>query len=291
MSSIKPLDLRLVDALFEPEGKPGYVLDFTDRTFAAFFRQEMRLDINDPKYAVEGTSKGKRLRYFLKTVDDSTAAKLLRALWEYRSGIQRLAGHVETVQNAKQQLAELVERLSPQQKPAPQTRAARPKAAAEHNIRLAADLIALTAMAPHPRGYAFEKFLKDVFAAHEMDPRASFRNRGEQIDGSFTLDGHTYLFEAKWQKDPIDAPELHAFNGKVAEKTAFTRGLYISHGLFSADGLHAFGKGKRLVCMDGLDLYDTLRRHLSFGDVVAEKWRKADETGNPFVRVRDIFPE
>ena len=58
MSSIKPLDLRFVTALFDPEGKAGYVLDFTNRTFVALFRQELNLNFNDPKVAAEGASRG-----------------------------------------------------------------------------------------------------------------------------------------------------------------------------------------------------------------------------------------
>ena len=33
----------------------------------------------------------------------------------------------------------------------------------------------------------------------------------------------------------------------------------------------AFGRGKRVICMDGLDLYETLDRHLSFADVMSRK--------------------
>ena len=73
-------------------------------------------------------------------------------------------------------------------------------------------------------------------------------------------------------------------------KAAWTRGLFISQSSFSDDGIHAFGKGKRVVCMDGLDLYETLSRGLSFTDVLTKKIRRAAETGAPFVRVRDLFP-
>lgn len=63
-----------------------------------------------------------------------------------------------------------------------------------------------------------------------------------------------------------------------------------AHGAFSEDGLFAFGRGKRLICMDGYDLYETLDRGLSFADVLSRKVRRAAETGNPFLRVRDLFP-
>jgi hypothetical protein len=50
----------------------------------------------------------------------------------------------------------------------------------------------------------------------------------------------------------------------------------------------AFGRCKRLVCMDGGDLSEVLRNKLSVTKVLAAKVRKAAETGNPFIRVRDL---
>ena len=50
---------------------------------------------------------------------------------------------------------------------------------------LADRLLQLSKLEPQPRGYAFEKFLKDMFDAYGLSSRASFRLQGEQIDGSF----------------------------------------------------------------------------------------------------------
>ena len=59
----------------------GYVLDFTDRTFAEFFRDYGQID--DPKYSIEGGSKAKRLRYFLRITPPPLSGKVLAALLEY----------------------------------------------------------------------------------------------------------------------------------------------------------------------------------------------------------------
>jgi hypothetical protein len=67
VSNIRTIDMMLVDDLFEMHG--GYVLQFSDRTFAQFFAEELNIDIDDFVYSKEGTSKAKRLRYFLKTSD------------------------------------------------------------------------------------------------------------------------------------------------------------------------------------------------------------------------------
>src|SRR6185369_10142928 len=76
----------------------------------------------------------------------------------------------------------------------------------------------------------------------------------------------------------------------LRDKAAWTRGLFVSNSGFTDDGLEAFGRGKRVVCMDGLDLYETLDRLLSLEDVISRRVRRAAESGQPFVRVRDLYP-
>ena len=66
----------------------GYVLNFTDRTFAEFFENELSVNIDDPKYHRKGSSKGKRLRAFLEIESEDVVAKTLRALWEYRDAVR-----------------------------------------------------------------------------------------------------------------------------------------------------------------------------------------------------------
>jgi hypothetical protein len=87
VTAIRTIDMRLIDDLFGMGG--GYVLDFSDRTFGAFFREEIGVNIDDAKYAAEGTSKAKRLRFFLKVSDPKTTIKVLEALWEYRETNRR----------------------------------------------------------------------------------------------------------------------------------------------------------------------------------------------------------
>ena len=122
-----------------------------------------------------------------------------------------------------------------------------------------------------------------------MAGRASFRVIGEQIDGSFELIGETYLLEAKWVNKPVDAADLRSFNAKVEDKAFWSRGLFVSYSGFSEEGLVAFGKGKRVVCMDGLDLSEMLQNRLSLNEVLSKKVRRAAETGRPFVRLRELL--
>lgn len=148
--------------------------------------------------------------------------------------------------------------------------------------------LALVELAPQPRGYAFEKFLTELFDAYGLAPRGSFRIVGEQIDGSFRLDHEIYLLEAKWVNAPVGAEDLYAFTGKVQNKATWTRGFFISNSGFSADGLSAYGKRQPVVCMDGFDLNELLRRQLPLDEVLRAKVRRAAETGQPLVHVRDL---
>ena len=65
--------------------------------------------------------------------------------------------------------------------------------------------------------------------------------------------------------------------------------MFVSYSGFSEQGLIAFGKGKRIICLDGLDLAEALSRELPLNIVLERKVRHAAETGVAFVRVRDLF--
>jgi hypothetical protein len=149
-------------------------------------------------------------------------------------------------------------------------------------------LLELTSLLPQPRGFAFERFLHDLFLEFELAPRGAFRLIGEQIDGSFVLHHETFLLEAKWQNEKTGSADLRAFAGKVSDKAAWSRGLFISNSGFSDDGLESFGRAKPVILMDGLDLYDTLSRKIHLADVLAKKVRRAAETGRPYTPVREL---
>lgn len=278
--------MMTVDDLFI---KDGYVLKFSDATYARFFAEELNVNINDQKYYAEGGSKGKRLRYFLRTEGDALAIKTLKALWEYREMLRVRSGEEEKLPNAEGRYLELLTRLGGA--PAPVKRPSAQKRVFDRANygELQSNLIALGGMSAQPRGFAFEKYLKQLFDVFELEARSAFRLVGEQIDGSFLLGDETYLLEAKWQNEQTGIGDLHAFHGKVEQKAAWARGLFVSYIGFSEQGLQAFGRGKRVVCLDGADLAEAFIRELSLPEVLHRKVRRAAETGAAFVRVRDLF--
>jgi Restriction endonuclease len=149
--------------------------------------------------------------------------------------------------------------------------------------------VQLHPLAPQSRGVAFEKFLSAFFDAWGLQARGSFRNRGEEIDGSFVHAGATYLLEAKWQDRPVNAQTLHGFQGKVTERPEWTRGLFISYGGFSDQAPDAF-TSRRIILMDGTDIMQVLMRSLSLVDVICEKLRHAAERKDPYGKVAELFP-
>ena len=285
---IRPVDMRIIDRVFGMEG--GYVLDFSNRTFAEFFHEEFNVDIYDDHWAVQGGSKANRLRSYLRRADPRTALDALNALWEYREASSVTADYPELDDSVRAAYFRIIERLwgkSPEPVVATATHQ-EPRVDAAATSALAARLVEVSTMDPQARGYAFEKFLKDAFDAYGMSARASFRLKGEQIDGSFVLGEQMYLLEARWRNAQVDAETLRAFNAKVEDKASWSRGLIVSQSGFTEDGLHAFGRGKSVVCMDGLDLHDVLVGRLDLAEVIALKVRRAAETGVAFVRVRDL---
>ena len=171
--------------------------------------------------------------------------------------------------------------------PSPQAPAILSEAKAQE---LAALLIEITKLDPQTRGLRFEGFLNELFAGFGLAPRGAFRIVGEQIDGSFRLQGQTYLVEAKWHGPQIGFADLMTFSGKVSGKASWARGLFVSYSGFTAEGLEAFSRGRQtnLICADGLDLYEVLSRKVSLIDVLEEKARRAAETNRAFFPVRDL---
>lgn len=145
------------------------------------------------------------------------------------------------------------ENLQPNKASPPNTKTQTQRSIRETNVveksvlaSLKLELMNLTSNEPDAqrRGYRFESFLNQLFAAHSMAPRKPFRNKGEQIDGSFVHRNDTFLLEAKWQAKDIAVRELYHFASKVETKAAWGRGLFISQSGFTDDGLVAFRQGK-----------------------------------------------
>jgi hypothetical protein len=146
------------------------------------------------------------------------------------------------------------------------------------------ELNAMKVLPAQQRGYRFESWLKELFATFRLEPRDAFRIAGEQIDGSFKMEGEFYLLEAKWQQLPTAARDLRDFEGKTQEKASWTRGVFISWMGFTEDGLVSFGRGHSTFCISGADLYHSL----PFPVLLEAKIRQASESGRHFVPYNEL---
>ncbi|HET7233693.1 MAG TPA: hypothetical protein VFJ16_27030 [Longimicrobium sp.] len=143
---------------------------------------------------------------------------------------------------------------------------------------------------PQKRGYQLEKMLRDLFELFDLDPKASFRLVGEQIDGAFTFEGIDYLLEAKWQNELVSPHDLDAFSGKLTRKLENTLGLFLSINGFSEDGVRAHSTGRRLMLlMDGSDLMAVLEGRIDLVQLLLRKRRTAAQTGNIYVKIHEIL--
>ncbi|MDE4086439.1 hypothetical protein PO902_15425 [Planococcus maritimus] len=141
------------------------------------------------------------------------------------------------------------------------------------------------------RGFELEKVLYDIFDLFDLDPKASFRNIGEQIDGAFSLEGTDYLFEAKWQSSyMVNASDLDSFSGKISRKLDNTLGLFLSINGFSDEAIKIYSSGRSsIILMDGIDLLAVLEGKIDMISLIVRKRRHAAQTGNVYFPVSKIL--
>ncbi len=78
MANLKRSEMRFIDEVFDMGS--GYVLDFSNRTFAEFFEDEFGVSIYQEQYQVRGTSKANHMRAFIDAEDGFLVGKVLRKL-------------------------------------------------------------------------------------------------------------------------------------------------------------------------------------------------------------------
>jgi hypothetical protein len=148
----------------------------------------------------------------------------------------------------------------------------------------------LTQSDAQKRGFELERLMYDLFQLFDLDPKASFRNLGEQIDGAFHLEATDFLFEGKWQKEPIGTQDLDGFAAKVNRKLDNTLGLFFSLNGFSPTAVAAHSTGRPVVLlMTGEDLMAVLEGRIDFVSLLLRKRRHAALTGQILLPIHEIF--
>lgn len=148
----------------------------------------------------------------------------------------------------------------------------------------------LSSKEPQKRGFRLEKVLCGLFELFDLDPKASFRLVGEQIDGAFSFEGTDYLLEAKWQNDLAAAADIDSLSSKLQRKLDNTLGLFLSISGYSEDAVTAVSSGRRLVIlMDGSDLMAVLEGRIDLVQLLLRKRRVASQTGNIYLRIHEVL--
>jgi hypothetical protein len=130
-------------------------------------------------------------------------------------------------------------------------------------------------------GLALERLLNELFEIFQLRPRQPFRIVGEQIDGSFELEGQIYLLELKWERDPLPEADLLVSRGKIEGKSTFTRGVFIALNGISEQARDAITRGKApsFFVMNGHDLMMILSEAISLTDFLRKRVRLLAEEG------------
>lgn len=132
-------------------------MNFSDRTMSRFFSEELNVDIDDPAYAENGTSKGKRLPCYLQKVDVPTVIRMLKALWECREAIRMQAKRAESVKNAEVRLLSLIKKLEGKSDAAqPTGQPPKPAFDRPRLLALRSDLLGFTKLRAQRKGYSLE---------------------------------------------------------------------------------------------------------------------------------------
>ena len=140
-------------------------------------------------------------------------------------------------------------------------------------------------------GLALERLLNRLFEIFDLQPRQPFRVVGEQIDGSFQLDGQIYLLESKWEKRPLPEADLLVFRGKIEGKSTFTRGVLIALNNVSAQARDAITRGKApcFFVINGHDLTMILSEAVTLPEFLRRRVRLLAEEGRMCVHFSEVM--
>jgi hypothetical protein len=277
MSDLTTLEKRKLEQFLGMSS--GYVLDFSNRTFAEIIKDSSGQDIFSSRYDYGTGSKANRLRRFWQLETNAVVAKLLSEIIED-------AGEKPSAPGLQEVCRLIVNRLKGSPIPSPAA-ASSPKGPSAREISkelavLKQDFLALAVDNDRNRaGLRLEGVLNRLFDVNRLKPRQPFRVVGEQIDGSFELDSEIYLVESKWEKDPLSAGPLYIFQAKIENKSNFTRGVFIAINGVTKDALTAITTGKTasFFLMTGHDLLAILEGAMSLPDFLRQRVRLLAEQG------------
>ncbi|MCC5849712.1 MAG: restriction endonuclease [Verrucomicrobia bacterium] len=139
-------------------------------------------------------------------------------------------------------------------------------------------------------GYEFEKWIYDLAIYYELDARPGYKAAGRQIDGAITIEGTTFLIEAKLVQEPIGSPDIDIFMAKIESKADNTMGLFIALSGFNEGAKRAASKQRTpmLLLDSGHIFHLVLRGVMTLPQVVSRVKRHAHQTGSSYLNASEF---
>lgn len=92
MVNLRRSEISIIESFVSWPRGLGYVLDYSDRTFAEFFEDDLRIDIEQDRFHSRGNSKRQRLVSFCLQEPDLVVLKALRLLYDERKSLENKFG-------------------------------------------------------------------------------------------------------------------------------------------------------------------------------------------------------
>lgn len=138
-------------------------------------------------------------------------------------------------------------------------------------------------------GYAFQVWFYDLLDYCEIVNKRPYVIDGRQIDGSFTLEGTTYLVELKFTASQSDATDIDSFKSKIDKMADNTMGVFLSISGYSSVALNeASGKKMTILLIDYSHLMLYLTGIIEFQDVILRLRRHASQTGQSYLSANEL---
>lgn len=277
---------QLIESVFGMSS--GYILNLTNREFEEFMKDVVPYNIY-AKYP--GLSEAKMFREFLKDETEPYVGKAIVMLLNYMKDKSMIT---EDIKDSTDKLYVFGKKLLGKNKTQTKSKEQNPKS--ENKLDVDFDNLKVTLLAiekissTQAKGYAFEKYLTNLFHAFNLDPHASYRTEYDQIDGSFVLDGNTVLIEAKYRANAIPKDDLILFSNKIVSKSPFSKGLFVTYSSVDTKAIEYFtGKSARIVILTVEELFLLCQNKLSLLKVLQAKFRALDEHGVIYRHIMNLM--
>ena len=142
---------------------------------------------------------------------------------------------------------------------------------------------------PQERGILFEQLMNQWFKLEGILAQNGFKRNegGEQIDGSFELDGWYYLVECKWQSEMTSAKEVDGLLGKLGRSGVQALGVFISVNGWSSHvvPLMKQNSDKRIFLVNGEDIRQSLSGKVGLVEMLRTKKEALNLSSEPYASV------